>query len=691
MKTIDIPIRGMDCAECAAHVQHAIQSVDNVSTVQVFLGAEKAKVAYEGNELDFEEIRKAVAAAGYRAEPGGENGKPGSESTQIKNLGWLFGLIAGLVVLIALAGELFGLFDQLNSFIPWYIWLTLVLVGGFPIFRKVLSAALQGRIISHTLMTLGVAAAAAVGEWPTAVVVVIFMRVGDFVENYTTGRARRAVKDLSLLSPQTARVDRNGKEIEIPIEQVHTGDTVIVRPGESIPVDGEVIAGSASVDQSAITGESIPVEAEPGTRVFGASILKNGAIRVKTTAVGEASTFGKIIRLVEEAEANRGEFQRAADRFAGYYLPVVATVAGLTYLISRDWLSAAAVLVVACSCSFTLATPIAMLAAIGSAAKQGLLIKGGKVVERLAKVDTLFVDKTGTLTLGEPKITDVIPIGTISSEEFLVFTASAEKYSEHPLAEAVRQAAVDHAQELFEPEEFENLPGKGIRAVIDGKSVEILNKPKKTQTADREEMDALLDEGKTLLFVHIDGELAGFMAAADTPREEIRQAFSELNDIGIDRIEIISGDSPSAVAYIAEPLDVSYQGGLLPEEKIALIREAQASGRITAMVGDGINDAPALAQADVGIAMGAKGSDIAIETAHLALMREDWLLIPEAFRTARRAMGVVKGNIFFTAVYNLGGLTLAAFGILPPILAAALQSLPDLGILANSARLLRTK
>jgi Cd2+/Zn2+-exporting ATPase/Cu+-exporting ATPase len=538
-------------------------------------------------------------------------------------------------------------------------------------------------------MTFGVLAALAVGQWVTAVIVVIFMRVGDYVENFTTEGARRAVKELSALAPQTARVERGGVEVEVSIGEVSVGEIVIVRPGEKIPVDGVVISGQATIDQAAITGESMPVEAAVGSHVYAATIARLGSLRVKTRQVGLDTTFGRVVKMVEEAEAHRADVQRFADKFSAYYLPIVAGIALLTFLISRDPLATAAVLVVACSCSIALATPVAMLASIGRSARRGLLIKGGKYLETLARADVVLVDKTGTLTLGKPQITDVIPLNGLSSAEVLALAASAERYSEHPLAEAVRVAAAGQNLSLYESQDFEAVPGLGVRAIINGGRVAVGSQrfiPAAESLPAARQLEA---EGKTLLFVSYNDEPAAVLAAADTIRPDILTALSALKEYGVKHVELLTGDNERTAAALAQELGIHYQANLLPENKIEIVKAYQSKGHTVVMIGDGVNDAPALAQADVGIAMGAAGTDIAIEAAHIALMREDWMLVPELFSTAQRTMGIVKMNLMLTAVYNVAGLTLAAFGFVPPVLAAAAQSLPDLGIMANSARLLR--
>ncbi|MEP7200528.1 MAG: cation-translocating P-type ATPase [Chloroflexota bacterium] len=691
-QTIEVPIRGMDCHECTQHVQHAIAALPGVASVNVFLSSEKAVVQLDPQRVEMATIRQAVAGAGYSV-PEAVVVQPRSSPLAdfTRPVLTLFGIVFMAVLFVVVVGEWLGLFEALTARVPWPIGLAIVLAFGYPVFRNVIRAALKRQIIAHTLMSVGVLAALVIGQWATAAVVVFFMRVGDYAERFTTERARRAVKDLTALAPQTARIERDGAEHEVPIGDVRVGETAIVRPGEKIPVDGEVISGHATVDQAAITGEAMPVEAGVGAKVFAATIARLGSLRVRVTHIGADTTFGRVIKLVEEAEAHRADVQRIADKFSAYYLPVVASIAALTFLIRRDPLATAAVLVVACSCSFALATPIAMLASVGAGAKRGLLIKGGKYLETLARADVLLIDKTGTLTLGRPLITDVLTTNGMGESELLALAATVERYSEHPLAQAVREAAHQRNLSLSEPHDFESAPGMGVSARINGNMVTIGNRRMIPAAASWSAAHELEAQGKTLLFVARDGELAGLLAASDTLRPEVPAALRDVRALGVKRIELLTGDNERTAAALAAQLNVSYRANLLPEDKIAIVKAYQAQGHTVVMVGDGVNDAPALAQADVGIAMGAAGSDIAIEAAHVALMRDDWTLVPDALRIARRTMRVVKMNIAFTALYNVVGLSLAALGFLPPIFAAAAQSLPDLGILANSSRLLRQK
>ncbi len=692
LQTLEVPISGMDCAECTQHVQHAIEKLPGVQSVNVFLGTEKAVVKLDPAQVDMPAIRTAVQGAGYDV-PASDSPKvdPVSMGDFNRRLTILLVSVFAIILSVVIFGEGLGLFDFLNNLIPFPLGVVIVIAGGYPVFMNVIRATLKRQVISHSLMTLGVLAALFVGQWVTAALVVVFMRVGNYVENFTTESARRAVKELTSLAPQTARVEREGAEVEVPVTELKVGETVIVRPGEKIAVDGEVISGQATIDQSAITGESMPVEAANGTHVYAATIAKLGSLRIRAERIGMDTTFGRVVKMVEEAEAHRADVQQIADKFSAWYLPVVAVIAGLTFLFTRNPLSTAAVLLVACSCSFALATPVAMLASVGASAKRGLLIKGGKYLELLARADVLLVDKTGTLTLGKPQITDVISLNGLSRSDLLGLVASAERYSEHPLAEAVRILAHEENAALVEPEKFEAIPGHGVQAIINSQTIRVGNR---RMIASAESLPIAADleaQGKTLLFMERNQELVGVLAAADTLRSEVPDALTEVRVLGIRHIELLTGDNERTASALAEKLGVSYRANLLPEHKIDVVKEYQAKGHIVVMIGDGVNDAPALAQANIGIAMGAAGTDVAIEAAHIALMREDWNLVPDVLKIAKRTMNIVKMNLAFTTVYNLVGLTLAAIGVLPPVLAAAAQSLPDIGIMGNSARLLKHK
>jgi P-type Cu+ transporter len=687
-----VQVRGMDCAHCARTVQQAISGVPGVQSAEVLLSVEKAVVTLdESAPASLEKIRKAVEESGYTVPVSDGESVEDTGKEMSRHVIWLFALIFGVVLLVVVVGEWLNLFDILRDIVPLPVGILLVLLFGYPIFVNVVKAALKRRIVVHTLMAVGAIAALVVGEWVTAILVVFFMRVGDYAERFTTERSRDSLRSLTRMAPRIARVERGDEVLEVKVQEVSIGDIVQVRPGEIIPVDGEVIDGQATINQAAITGESMPVEAAPGSRVFASTIAELGVLRIRSVAVGEDTTFGHVIKMVEEAELHKGDMQRLADKFSGYYLPIVLFIAAVTYVLSQNVLSTVAVLVVACACAIALATPVAILASVGAAAKRGVLIKGGLYIETLDRVNVVLLDKTGTLTLGRPRITDIVCVQDIAEEDLLALAASAEQHSEHPLAGAVLKAADSREISLLPVSDFEAVPGKGVHALVDSRKVTV-GSPFFARTSSPQASEArerLESEGKTILVVEVDGNIAGILAAADTEREEVPEALNQLTELGIEHIELLTGDNEKVASLFSSRLGIDYQANLLPEDKIEVVRQYQKKGMVVAMIGDGVNDAPALAQADVGIAMAAVGSDVAVDAAHVALMSDDWRLVPELFRISNRTMRVVRLNLGFTAAYNIIGVSLAAFGILPPILAAAAQSLPDLGILANSTRLIK--
>ena len=692
-KNIELSIKGMDCAGCARAVKEAIESVDGVKKAEVLLSSEKALIETEEKPGISNEIIKEIKNAGYDVDSdinqSSEDGTSDSLNRTAQKILNLFGLVFGAVLFVVVAGEWLGLFKTLTANIPFWVGAILVLLMGYTVFKKVVMAALRGRVIAHALMAVGALAALIAGEWVTSAIVVFFMRTGDYIEGFTTEKARSALRSLTNFAPKTATLISDGMEEEVPVDQVKTGDKVLVRPGGLIPVDGHVIEGSATVDQSAITGESMPVDVSSGSKVYAATIAQGGRLIVETSAAGKDSTFGKIIRMVEEAEANRGDVQRYADKFSAWYLPVVLIIAILTYLFRQDVMSTVAVLVVACSCAFALATPVALLATIGSAAKSGLLIKGGKYIEKLAVADVLLIDKTGTLTFGQPEISDIVPVNGISRGELLQLAASAEQFSEHPLARAVVNKADELNLVLNKPDHFESITGSGVKAFLGKHIITVTNKRDSESRFDEEQLSSFEKEGKTVMIVLRDDEPAGILTARDRERSEVQASIKKIRNSGISTVELLTGDNQLVAKELADKLSIDYRAELLPEEKIEIVKQYQSRGHTVIMIGDGVNDAPALAQADVGIAMGATGTDVAIETAHITLMRDDWMLVPNLLMMSKKTMRVIKGNFGFTGLYNLAGLTLAAFGFLPPVLAAAAQSLPDIGIMFNSSRLLK--
>ena len=704
-QTVELKIRGMDCAECAQHVEQALGSLAGVDSAKVYFAAERANIVYDERQVDRDALRAAVEKAGYRVED-----KEAARENRLPSL-ITFALVGAVALLIfaELIGERLGWLEGAIERIPAPVAWAAILIGGLPIWRNVVND-LRNRVVgAHALMTLGTLGALAIGQFESAALIVFFMRTGDILEEFTSNQSRAAIRELVRLAPKTARVLREGQERDVEIAEIRVGEVVVVRPGERIPVDGKIVAGRASVDQSAITGEALPVERSVGDSVFAATINQRGMLQIETARVGADTTFGRVVRLVEEAEGAKAPVQRMADKFSAFFIPAVLGIGALTLLLSRNVTATVAVLVVACACGIALATPIAVVASVGSAARRGILIKGGLYLEALAQVDTLLVDKTGTLTLGEPQVTDVLEVGNWNLEVgtrptsnlqsptsiILQLAASAERYSEHPLASAILRAAQRDGLAVAEPQRFDAIVGKGVVAKFDGTeyalgNARLLEERGIPMTPDAAERLAALEaEGKTVLLLANEKQPLGLVAVADVVRPEVPRAMQEIRALGIRNIVLLTGDNPRVAQALADQLGIEFKAELLPEDKIAEVKRLQSLGRRVAMVGDGINDAPALAQADVGIAMGRAGSDIAIEAADVALMRDDWSQVPHAIRIARRAFRTIKQNLALSLVYNVAGMTLAAFGILNPVLAAAAQSLPDLLILGNLSRLLR--
>lgn len=692
---LELTVPELDCADEARQIEAALGRVDGVVDVQTAIGARRVIVSFDPAAMKPQAVEEAIRGLGMTVT---DMPSPAKRRRSLPDaLGWAFVSIIALLTLAGLAAERLGVVDAVVERIPAWLAVAAVLAGGYPIFWNVIRALRRRTVTSHALMTLGIVGALAVGQFAAAAVIVFFMRLADFIEGYTTERSRQAIKELLKLAPETARVERDGRDYEVPAEQVRPGEIVLIKSGDRIPIDGVVLDGRAAVNQASITGESIPVEKEPGAQVFAATICDRGALRVRVERVGKDTTFGQILRLVEQAEASKAPVQRFADRFTAYYIPVVVAVALATYAIGGSATAAVATVLVACSCAIAMATPTTVLAAVGWAARRGIVVKGGRYLEALAKVDVLVMDKTGTITIGRPEVTDVLPVGSETEESVLSVAASLERRSEHPLADGIVRVAEKAALTLGTPTSFEVHPGGGVAGKLDGVGVVcgterlLAELNIEVPATTRQHVTALAEEGKSVVLVARGCRLAGVIALADTLRPEVPQALEQIRALGIRRVTLLTGDCRPAAAAVATSLGIEFEAELLPAEKIKAIERLQREGHIVAMVGDGINDAPALAQADVGIAMGVAGTDAAIEAAHVALMRDDWLMVPEAIVLGRRAFRVIAENLWFTAGYNAVGILLAAIGWLPPVGAAAAQSLPDVAVMLNSTRLLRSR
>ena len=553
-------------------------------------------------------------------------------------------------------------------------------------------ALLEGNFGIDLLATFAVVASIYVGEYVAAAVVVLMLGGGEILEDYTSGRASVAIQKLVEESPKTAIVIRGGKETEVPIFEVKVGETVVVKPGGKIPVDGIVKTGKASVNQASITGESMPVERGVGDNVFGGTIIELGSLDVEVTAIGESSTYGKIIKMVEEAEEHKAPIERTADRYAKYFTPIILALGVIVYIWTGSLLRVAALWVIACPCSLTLATPMAVVASIGNSARKGILIRNGESLERLSSIDILALDKTGTITTGRP---EVVAIKGFNVEESVVLgvAATAEKRSEHPLALAILQKAEDDGISLDEPQGIVMEPGLGVRSdtkegIILIGNEKLLSRNGVELTKEAFEYSSSVESNRTLIYVARGKRLLGAIEVADTVRGDLGGTFKEAKRY-VKKTIMLTGDNESVAKTIGEQVGVDEVFfNLLPEQKVEKIKALKAQGYKVAMIGDGVNDAPALATSDVGIAMGLRGTDIAIETAGVVLATDDLRRIPKLLRIGSSTMTVIKQNLVFAMAVNVIGIGLSINGIIPPLVASIIHESNALIVMLNSLRLL---
>jgi Cd2+/Zn2+-exporting ATPase len=576
-----------------------------------------------------------------------------------------------------------------------WIFLASALIGGLPLFL------LAGqKLIFERDITVGVMASAAmiaaiiIGEYDAAALVVFMMSVGEWLEDFTAARADNALKELASLVPATVTVRRNGTEQVIPIDEVVLNDIVLVRTGERIGVDGKVVSGTGSVNQAAITGESMPVEKEKGDDVFAGTVNELGALEIQVGKLGDDTTLGQIVNLVKYAKESKAPVERTANKYARILVPFTFSIAAIVGVVTGDVIRSVTILVVICPCALVLATPTAVMAAIGNAAKRGMLVKSGTAVEHVGRVNVVAFDKTGTLTLGEPEVKEVISYNGLGSESVLQLAASAERFSEHPIGRAIVQAAEKESLGLSEPVDFGVQPGFGVTAKVDGKQVAV-GKPAMLAefaaddaTEVKNKVLEIEEQGYTVVSVAVDGEAAGLIALADTPRAEAKNAIRELKALGIQEVIMITGDNARVAKMVADELGVDrFFAEVMPQRKLEIIREIQAEGKSVAFAGDGVNDAPALAAADVGIAMGVAGTDVALETADVGLMQDEIERVPQVISLSRRTLKVIRQNIIFSMGMNLLALILGSFGIIGPVIGALMHESSSLPVLANSARL----
>jgi len=600
------------------------------------------------------------------------------------SLEWVDLARIGLVALACVSSWL-GLWRHFASFDV--VALVATLVGGYPIFREALTNILARRMTMELSMTIALAAALAIGEFFTALVIALFVLVAEVLERQTVGRGRRAIKDLLDFLPRHAVVRRAGGTQEVEAAEIQVGDMVLVKPGSRIPVDGVVAAGNSFVDQATITGESLPVEKLAGSRVYAGTINQSGVIEVRTEGIGRDTAFGKIIEAVERAEHSKAPIQRIADRLAGYLVYFAIGCAGLTFVFTQNVRSTISVVIVAGACGIAAGTPLAILGAIGRAARQGAIIKGGLYLEILGTVDTIVLDKTGTLTLGSPRVSSVTPCPNVAAESVVEAAAVAERPSEHSLAKAILQKAAEMSLRIGEPEWFDYIPGKGISCSLDGERIVVGSRTFLQER--RFDLSSLVSDPirSSEVLVGRNGRLLGSLHIEDALRPEAVQAIAALRRMGL-RTVLLTGDAAAIAHAVGGQLGVDeVHGDLLPDEKVVKIKELRAAGIKVAMVGDGINDAPALSQANVGVAMGS-GTDVARESADVVLLGNDLLKFVETLKLARHCRRIIFQNFIGTLLVDGIGMTLAAFGMLNPLFAAGIHVSSELVFVLNSARLL---
>ena len=764
-QTASLNIGGMTCASCVGHVENALLGVPGVSQANVNLGVERASVEFIPGMVEISDLQKAVEESGYRVEGLNDSGDQERELERLSKVKEIRELRNRLVFAGTGAALLFlGTFDALpwvskfmaQSYYPFLLWALATPVqfwAGSNFYSSGLGALRHGTSNMHTLIAMGTTVAYVYSAavvllnqfspgtladngidakvyFDTAAIIIALVLLGRFLEAGARGRTSEAIRRLIGLRPTSARVVRNGEEVDIPVDQVIIGDTVLVRPGEKIPVDGLVTDGYSAVDESMLTGESMPVEKVPGQKVFGATLNSNGALYFEATQVGGETVLAQIIRLVEEAQGSKAPIQRLADQVASYFVPavIIASLAAFLFwmllgpapALTFSTLVLVSVLIIACPCALGLATPTAIIVGTGKGAEHGVLIKQAQALEIAHKVDTVVLDKTGTLTTGKPVVTDLVvseAAGT-SEQELLFLAASAERGSEHPLGEAIVMEAQSRGLTLESASGFQAIPGRGISARVNGRTVKFGNLALMEDSGVSlnglaEQASALAAQGKTPMFLARDDRAMGLIAVADTVKPEAAEGLARLRRMGLE-VVMLTGDNIQTAHAIAGQLGVErVEAEVLPQDKAAVIKRLQAEGRVVAMVGDGINDAPALAQADVGMAMGS-GTDVAMESADITLMRSDVNGVATALDLSRQTIRTIKQNLFWAFFYNVMLIPVAAGALYPvfqgvggvpgglefffgeqgflnPAMAALAMAFSSVTVVTNSLRLRRAK
>jgi P-type Cu+ transporter len=729
LKEANLQITGMTCAACSARIEKGLSKLEGVTKVNVNLATEAAAIEYDSSKLTNADLIEKVQKLGYGAaqkeDAQLDQAAPKELEIQRQKGKFLFSMLLSLPMALVMFADMAKVPDYLgiqaffmNPWVQLALAAPVQLIIGLQFYIGAFKALRNRSANMDVLVALGTSAAffyslyitlESYGKgaqmlevyFETSAILITLIILGKIFETSAKGRTSEAIKKLMALQSKLATVERNGQTLEIPIEEVAVGDILHIKPGEKVPVDGEIIEGRSALDESMLTGESVPVDKAAGDMVIGSTINKNGFIKIRATKVGKDTALAQIIKIVEAAQGSKAPIQRLADQISGIFVPIVVGIAVLTFFIwylvvnpgnfSDALEKLIAVLVIACPCSLGLATPTSIMAGSGRAAEFGVLFKGGEHLERTNNLTTIVLDKTGTITHGEPVLTDVIIDANWSRGEFLQLIASAEKQSEHPLAQAIVEGIRAEGIPLRDCTDFEAIPGYGIKALIEDKVVLIgtrrlfaLNQiPFEQATATMENLER---NGKTAMLAAIDGEYAGIVAVADTIKPSSKMAVQRLKDMGLEVI-MITGDNHNVAQAIAKQVGIDWVlAEVLPEGKAEQVRNLQQQGKIVAMVGDGINDAPALAVADIGMAIGT-GTDIAMEAADITLMRGDLKQIADAIQMSKKTIRNIKQNLFWAFAYNVVGIPIAAFGLLAPWLAGAAMAFSSVSVVLNALRL----
>ncbi len=650
-----LTLTGLDCADCALKLEKAVQRLPGVAWAAANFAASKLSVEYEANKVGLDQVTNVIKKLGYGVEdvPGEKKG-----SFWERNIKTVLTTIAGIFLSLGLLSLALGS-DSGTSNIFFAISIA---AGGYFVARSSFYALRMFSLDMNFLVTVAVIGAMIIGEWLDGAMVLFLFAIGGVLGSYSMERTRRVIKGLIEMVPREARVLAGGQEKTLPVEEIEVGDVVVVRPGEKIPMDGLVINGVSSVTQASVTGESMPVDKEAGDRVFAGTINNNGSLEIETTHISGDNTIAKIIHLVEDAQAHKAPTQLFTEKFSRYYTPIILILAALVIVVppvifglpSSPWIHRALILlVVACPCSLIISTPVALVSAIGNAARQGILVKGGAYLEALGAITVFAFDKTGTLTSGDPEVTDVISLDGQSEKEILALANAVDSRSEHPVARAIAQEASLREVENIKATDFQAVPGSGAHARVGGevyfmgswkyfsnRLLPLVAKP---------DILHLEKAGKTVVFLGTEKKLIAALALADQIRPNTAEALSTLQGMGQNHLIMLTGDNEATAANIAKGLGIdAFHAELLPEDKVGLIKSLEKRYGSVVMVGDGVNDAPALASATIGIAMGAAGTDVALETADIALMSDDISKVPEAIKLSRRTMRIIQQNIIFS-------------------------------------------